>query len=133
MYCEICKKTCKDAKGFLKEITDDEQKLMNQYGDYMVSVGFYSDGGGINCWRFKYGENYNDSFWAVDLYSKHKFSPSIYQFKWEFDGIHDPTLIEITEGYRSIYYKPKDFDEFKKRIDETVSKLNEYKSIKSNK
>lgn len=115
------------------EITDDEQKLMNQYGDYMVSVGFYSDGGGINCWRFKYGENYNDSFWAVDLYSKHKFSPSIYQFKWEFDGIHDPTLIEITEGYRSICYKPKDFDEFKKRIDETVSKLNEYKSIKSNK
>lgn len=115
---------------FGKYITDEEQKLMNQYADYMLSLGFYSDGGGINCWRLKYGENYNDSFWAVDLYAKHKFSPSIYQFRWEFDGIHNPELVEIRDGYRSVCYKPKNFDEFKMRIKETVSKLNEYKKYK---
>ena len=106
----------------MDKITDARYKI---YTDFMKSVGFYSTGGEVNCWRFKYGDDSKDSFWAVDLYAKHKFSPSIYQFKWEFDGIHDPELIDIREGYRSVCYKPKNFNEFKMRIKETVSKLNE--------
>lgn len=113
------------------EITDEEQKLINQYGDYMVSVGFYSDGGGINCWRFKYGENYNDSFWAVDLYCEGEFSPRVYQFKWEFDGINDQKLIAIQDGSGfNTSYKPKTFAAFKKRIDESVAKFGEYEKYK---
>lgn len=110
--------------------TDEEKVLLKQYGDYMKSAGFYSVGADVNCWRFKYGENPKDSFWVVDLYSGDKFSPRIYQFKWKFDGIHDPTLITINEGIHNVCYKPKDFDEFKKRIDETVSKFGEYKKYK---
>lgn len=108
--------------------TDKEKELIKQYGDYMKSAGFYSLlGGEVNCWRFKYGEDTKDSFWAVDLYCENKFSPRIYQFRWDFDGINDPVLIAIQEGAFNTYYNPKTFDEFKKRIDETVSKFGEYK------
>ena len=110
--------------------TDEEKALLKQYGDYMKSAGFYSLGGGINCWRFKYGEDSTDTFWIVDLYCDYKFSPRIYQFRWEFDGINDPKLIAIQDGAFNTSYKPKTFDEFKKRIDETVSKFGEYKKYK---
>lgn len=94
--------------------TDEEKALLKQYGDYMKSVGFYSTGGEVNCWRFKYSDD-RDSFWTVDLYCDHKFSPSIYQFKWNFDGINDPKLIVIQNGGAfNACYKPKTFDEFKK-------------------
>lgn len=110
--------------------TDEEKVLLKQYGDYMKSVGFYSTGGEVNCWRFKYGDDSRDSFWAVDLYTEQKFSPSIYRFRWEFDGINDPILTTIRAGVFNVCYKPKNFDEFKKRIDETVSKFGEYKKYK---
>lgn len=110
--------------------TNKEKELLNQYGDYMRSAGFYSLGGGVNCWRFKYGEDSTDTFWIVDLYCDNKFSPRIYQFRWEFDGINDPELIAIQDGAFNTCYKPKTFDEFKKRIDETVSKFGEYKKYK---
>ena len=112
--------------------TDKEQELIKQYGDYMKSFGFYSLGGGINCWRFKYGEeDGRDSFWIVDLYCENKFSPRIYQFRWEFDGINEPDLIAIQDncGYNT-YYHPRTFAEFKKRIDETVAKFGEYEKYK---
>lgn len=110
--------------------TDEEKVLLKQYGDYMKSAGFYSVGADVNCWRFKYGEDPKDTFWIVDLYTEDKFSPRIYKFRWEFDGIQDPTLITINEGVHNAYYKPKNFDDFKKRIDETVSKFGEYKKYK---
>lgn len=109
--------------------TDKEKELIKQYGDYMKSAGFYSVGGGINCWRYRYGENTTDTFWIVDLYAD-KFSPRIYQFKWYFDGINDPKLITINEGAFNKCYKPKNFEEFKKRIDETVAKFGEFKKYK---
>lgn len=110
--------------------TDEEKRLFKQYGDYMRSAGFYSLGGGVNCWRFKYGEDSTETFWIVDLYCDNKFSPSVYQFRWEFDGINDPELIAIQEGAFNVSYKPKTFDEFKKRIDESVTKFGEYKKYK---
>lgn len=111
--------------------TNEEKTLLKQYGDYMKSAGFYSVGGGVNCWRFRYGEDTTDTFWAVDLYTEQKFSPCIYQFKWHFDGINDPVLITIQNGGGfNECYKPKNFDEFKKLIDETVSKFGEYKKYK---
>lgn len=115
---------------FNELFTDEEKVLLKQYGDYMKSAGFYSVGAEVNCWRFKYGEDPKDSFWVVDLYSGDKFSPRIYKFRWEFDGINDPQLITINVGAFNDFYKPKDFDEFKKRIDETVSKFGEYKKYK---
>ena len=114
----------------MRGYTDEEKALLKQYGDYMKSAGLYSLGAGINCWRFRYGEDPTDTFWIVDLYSGDKFDPSIYKFKWHFDGINDPQLIAIQNGTFNECYKPKDFDEFKKRIDETVSKFGEYKKYK---
>lgn len=110
--------------------TDEEKALFKQYGDYMKSAGFYSLGADVNCWRFKYGENSNDTFWIVDLYCEGKFSPRVYQFRWEFDGVNEPELIAIQEGAFNTSYKPKTFDEFKKRIDESVAKFGEYKKYK---
>lgn len=110
--------------------TDEEKALLKQYGDYMRSAGFYSLGGGVNCWRFRYGEEPTETFWIVDLYTDDKFSPSIYQFRWEFDGINDPKLIAIQAGAFNVSYKPKTFDEFKKRIDESVTKFGEFKKYK---
>lgn len=117
--------------------TDKEKELLKQYGDYMKSFGFYSLGGGINCWRFQYGEEdanrseCRESFWIVDLYCENKFRPKIYQFRWEFDGINEPELIAIQDGCGfNTCYEPKTFDEFKKRIDETVAKFGEYKKYK---
>lgn len=110
--------------------TDKEKELLKQYGDYMKSAGFYSVGGGINCWRFRYGEDTTDTFWTVDLYCDNKFRPRIYRFKWFFDGINDPELITINDGAYNACYKPKNFDEFKRRIDEAVSKFGEYKKYK---
>lgn len=112
------------------ELFTEEKVLIKQYGDYMKSAGFYSLGGGVNCWRFKYGEDPTDTFWIVDLYTSNKFSPSIYKFKWHFDGINDPQLIAIQDGTFNACYKPQNFDEFKKLIDETVSKFGEYKKYK---
>ena len=68
--------------------TDKDKALLKQYGEYMKSAGFYSLGGEVNCWRFKYGEDSTDTFWIVDLYCEGSFSPRIYQFRWEFDGIN---------------------------------------------
>ena len=110
--------------------TDKEKELIKQYGDYMKSAGFYSVGGGINCWRYRYGEDTTDTFWIVDLYAD-KFSPRIYQFKWYFDGINDPKLIAIQDGSGfNTSYKPKTFAAFKKRIDESVAKFGEYEKYK---
>lgn len=110
--------------------TDKEKELLKQYGDYIKSAGFYSHYGD-NCWRFQYGEKENDSFWTVDLYCEHKFRPRIYQFKWKFDGIHDPVIMEIQDGSGfNTYYEPKTFDEFKKLIDKTVAKFGKYKKYK---
>lgn len=114
----------------MRGYTDEEKALLKQYGDYMKSAGFYSLGAGINCWRFRYGENPTDTFWIVDLYCDDKFSPSIYKFKWYFDGVNDPELIEIQDGNFNVCYKPKTFGEFKKRIDESVKKFGEYKKYK---
>lgn len=114
----------------MEGFTVKEKDLLKQYSDYMKSAGFYSVGGGINCWRFRFGENTTDTFWSVDLYAGDKFSPRIYQFKWFFDGINDPKLIAIQDGVFNVYYEPKNFNEFKKRIDETVSKFGEYKKFK---
>ena len=114
----------------MRGYTDEEKALLKQYGDYMKSAGFYSLGADVNCWRFKYGENPTDTFWIVDLYCDNKFSPSIYQFKWEFDGINEPELIAIQDGAFNKCYKPKTFAAFKKRIDESVAKFGEYKKYK---
>lgn len=115
----------------MRGYTDEEQALLKQYGDYMKSAGFYSLGDDVNCWRFRYGENSTDTFWIVDLYCDGEFSPRIYQFRWEFDGINDPELIAIQNGSGyNTSYEPKTFEEFKKRIDETVSKFGEYKKYK---
>lgn len=114
----------------MRGYTDEDKELVKQYGDYMKSTGFYSLGGGVNCWRFRYGEDTTDTFWAVDLYCGDKFSPRIYQFKWFFDGINDPKLIAIQDGAFNSYYEPKNFEEFKKLIDESVSKFGEYKKYK---
>ena len=111
--------------------TDKEKALLKQYGEYMKSAGFYSLGGGINCWRFKYGEDSTDTFWIVDLYCEGEFSPRIYQFRWEFDGINEPDLVAIQDGCGyNTSYNPKTFDEFKKIIDETVAKFGEYEKYK---
>lgn len=110
--------------------TEEEKALFKQYGDYMRSAGFYSLGGGVNYWRFRYGEEPTETFWIVDLYCDKKFSPSVYQFRWEFDGINDPVLIAIQEGAFNVSYKPNTFDEFKKRIDESVTKFGEFKKYK---
>ena len=111
--------------------TDEEKALFKQYGDYMKSAGFYSVGADVNCWRFKYGEDPTETFWIVDLYCEGEFSPRVYQFKWEFDGINDPKLIAIQDGSGfNTSYKPKTFAAFKKRIDESVAKFGEYKKYK---
>lgn len=115
----------------MTEYTDEEQAQLKQYGDYMRSAGFYSLANGVNCWRFKYGEDSTDTFWIVDLYCEGEFSPRVYQFRWEFDGINDPQLIAIQDGCGfNTSYNPKTFDEFKKRIDESVAKFGEYKKYK---
>lgn len=115
----------------MNEYTDTEQRLLKQYGDYMKSAGFYSLANGVNCWRFKYGEDSTETCWIVDLYCEGEFSPRIYQFRWEFDGVNEPDLVAIQDdcGYNT-YYNPKNFDEFKKIIDETVAKFGEYEKYK---
>ena len=111
--------------------TDKDKALLKQYGEYMKSAGFYSLGGEVNCWRFKYGEDSTDTFWIVDLYCEGSFSPRIYQFRWEFDGINEPVLEAIQDGCGyNTFYNPKTFDEFKKIIDETVAKFGEYEKYK---
>ena len=75
--------------------TDKEKELIKQYGDYMKSAGFYSVGGGINCWRYRYGEDTTDTFWIVDLYCEGEFSPRVYQFRCLFVAQHLPSCERV--------------------------------------
>lgn len=109
-----------------KEVSfKDYRQFMLDQGLYYDSYDEYDSEAQRNGWVFKHGQY---TFYLVDLTEPMKpdeIDPSIYEFAEGFNGVMEINqLIDDNDDY--VAKKPKNFEEFKTMLTESIKDLKAY-------